>query len=146
MPSYCHLSYKKQNRSHLSYLLSRNENNQLYIQTFSCYQKDLQNKLRTRKSQWRVCEKVTCDNAVRDSWLEECCWFLIDHWLRKEKKCDYQRKRVTSLDVICGVMFSVFKHQDFQTFIKVRYLSNTRLSVNYIIELLMMLYTFIIYI
>ncbi|CAL6022225.1 Hypothetical_protein [Hexamita inflata] len=34
------------------------------------------------------------------------CWFLRDHWFRKERKCDDQRKRVTSIDVIYGVMSS----------------------------------------
>ncbi|CAL6044825.1 Hypothetical_protein [Hexamita inflata] len=36
---------------------------------------------------------------------DECCWYLIDHWFRKERKCDGQRKWVTSIDVIYGVMF-----------------------------------------
>ncbi|CAL6043771.1 Hypothetical_protein [Hexamita inflata] len=39
---------------------------------------------------------------------EESCWFLRDQWFRKERKCDDQRKRVTSIDVIYGVMFSLY--------------------------------------
>ncbi|CAL5980731.1 Hypothetical_protein [Hexamita inflata] len=44
---------------------------------------------------------------------EECCWFLRDHWFRKERKCDDQRKRVTSIDVIYGVMSSLSQLQPY---------------------------------
>ncbi|CAL6005421.1 Hypothetical_protein [Hexamita inflata] len=53
-----------------------------------------------------------CQRHARYLVREECCCFLIDH-RRKERKCDHQRKRMTSIDVIYGVMSSYMQNTEF---------------------------------